>query len=105
MKKITRWQFTARAKEPYERTSLAPQIALWVYRQNRPVTTAEIAAHFNLSVHAARRLIHAIMRRADGTRCSRSLEMYSTLNAETGQKRPVKYFTVHDLLGEENMPD
>ncbi|HGB3471554.1 TPA: hypothetical protein ACIVB1_001843 [Salmonella enterica subsp. diarizonae serovar 61:l,v:z35] len=56
---------------------------------------AEIAANFKLSVHTARNLNHAIIRRTDGTRCA--------LELHTGQKRPLKYFTVHCLPDDEHI--
>ncbi|HAT1685252.1 TPA: Rrf2 family transcriptional regulator [Klebsiella oxytoca] len=96
MQKTTRRQVSA----AHDMDLLASRAAQWAYREQRPVTAAEIAAHFNLPVHTARRVIHAILHRVDGTRCT--LEMHTTLNPDTGQKRPLKYFTVHYLPGEEN---
>ncbi|EBR8158642.1 hypothetical protein DOA20_26370 [Salmonella enterica subsp. enterica serovar Newport] len=98
MQKTTRRQVSA----AHDMDLLASQAAQWAYREQRPVTAAEIAAHFKLPVHTARRLIHAIMRRTDGTRCA--LEMHTTLNPDTRQKRPLKYFTVHSLPDDENLP-
>lgn len=59
------------------------------------MTADEIARNFGLHIHTARLFIHAIMRRADGTRCR--LEGRCVRNPVSKQKRLVKYFSVLSL--------
>ncbi|HDP0318181.1 TPA: HTH domain-containing protein [Salmonella enterica subsp. enterica serovar Concord] len=72
---------------------ISNKIARWVYKEHRPVTSQEIATHFNLSIYTVRRIIHAILHRVDGTHCS--LEVIPT--RIKGQMRPIKYITIHFL--------
>ncbi|EAN7515611.1 hypothetical protein EKX87_09805 [Salmonella enterica] len=80
---------------PKEKACLEDRIALWVFRKKQPVTAAEIARYFDLHIHTARLLVHAIMRRADGTLCR--LEGRYVRNPVSKRKRQVKYFSVLSL--------
>ncbi|EEB1092791.1 hypothetical protein GJC41_18735 [Salmonella enterica] len=59
------------------------------------MTADEIARNFGLHIHTARLFIHAIMRRADGTRCR--LEGRYAHSSGSTQMRLVKYFSVLSL--------
>ncbi|EIY0669799.1 hypothetical protein MMC72_004022 [Salmonella enterica] len=87
---------------PKEKARLEDQIALWVFREKRPVTAAEIAGHFDLKIHTARLIIHTIMRRADGTCCR--LEGHYAWNPDRRQMRPEKAFSVLSLPGCDDDP-
>ncbi|ENL9264122.1 hypothetical protein AB6K26_004560 [Salmonella enterica] len=80
---------------PKEKKQLEDQIAVWVYRKKRPVTAVEIAGYFDLHIHTIRLLVHAIMRRADGTLCM--LEGRYVRDPVNQRKRQVKYFSVLSL--------
>ncbi|EBW7151988.1 hypothetical protein [Citrobacter braakii] len=80
---------------PKEKKQLEDQIAVWVCRKKRPVTADEIARYFDLHIHTARLLVHAIMRRTDGTLCR--LEGRYVRNPVSKRTRQVKYFSVLSL--------
>lgn len=65
---------------------------LWVYRKKRPVTAVDIAGCFNLHIHTTRLLVHAIMRRTDGTLCR--LEGRYVRAPVSKRTQQVKYFSV-----------
>ncbi|ELD4018940.1 hypothetical protein QI600_004865 [Salmonella enterica] len=56
------------------------------------MTADEIARYFDLHIHTTRLLVHAIMRRTDGTLCR--LEGRYVRNPVNKRKRQVKYFSV-----------
>ncbi|ECO1514577.1 hypothetical protein AC319_25170 [Salmonella enterica subsp. arizonae] len=80
---------------PKEKKQLEDQIVVWVFRKKRPVTAAEIAGYFDLHIHTARLLVHAIMRRADGTLCR--LEGRYVRNPVSKRTQQVKYFSMLSL--------
>ncbi|HAK6119645.1 TPA: hypothetical protein H2R31_004763 [Salmonella enterica] len=73
---------------------LERKVVRWVWNEQRPVTAAEIAVKFSVSIHQARCLIQRIMRRADGIRCK--LEASYGINS-AGHPGIVKYFSVQHL--------
>ncbi|EBS0892504.1 hypothetical protein D6J78_12600 [Salmonella enterica subsp. enterica serovar Abaetetuba] len=80
---------------PKEKKQMEAKIAVWVCRKKRPVTAVEIAGYFNLHIHTTRLLVHAIMRRTDGTLCM--LEGRYVRDPVSKRKRQVKYFSVLSL--------
>ncbi|EJI6540818.1 hypothetical protein NFS12_004527 [Salmonella enterica] len=85
----------SRTTDPERKKQLEDQIALWVYRKKRPVTAVDIAGYFNLHIHTTRLLVHAIMRRTDGTLCM--LEGRYVRDPVSKRTRQVKYFSVLSL--------
>ncbi|HEB6950172.1 TPA: hypothetical protein R0445_004798 [Salmonella enterica subsp. enterica serovar Hvittingfoss] len=60
------------------------------------MTAAEIARYFDLHIHTARLLVHAIMHRADGTLC-RLEGRYVRIPGKKRITQQVKYFSVLSL--------
>ncbi|EDR2882034.1 Rrf2 family transcriptional regulator [Salmonella enterica subsp. enterica] len=73
------------------KTVLERGTAVWVWQQKRPVSIAEIAGQFGISLYVARKVVHNLMRRADGLRCR--LETVRGINS-AGHRGLVKYFSV-----------
>lgn len=72
-------------------TVLECSVVVWVWQQKRPVSIAEIARQFCISLYVARKVVHNLMRRTDGLRCG--LETVRGINS-AGHRGLVKYFSV-----------
>lgn len=64
-------------------------------QEKKPVTAVDIAGYFNLHIHTTRLLVHAIMRRTDGTLCR--LEGRYVRDPVSKRTQQVKYFSVLSL--------
>ncbi|ECJ2932018.1 hypothetical protein FN906_11040 [Salmonella enterica subsp. enterica] len=77
-----------------QKAILERKIARWVWLEQRPVTISEIASQFSVKPHTASLLVHGIMHRVDGIRCTLDTT-YGTNCA--GHPGIVKFFSVQYL--------
>ncbi|EAM6083192.1 hypothetical protein CDJ04_25995 [Salmonella enterica] len=82
------------------KTVLERNTAVWVWQQERPVSITEIAGQFFIPLYVARKVVHNLMRSADGLRCR--LETARGINS-AGHRGLVKYFSVQHVP-EEYLP-
>lgn len=77
-----------------QKTLLERNTAVWVWQQKRAVSIAEIAGQFFIPLYVARKMVHNLMRNADGLRCR--LETARGINS-AGHRGLVKYFSVQHV--------